>query len=274
MNTSFIKSLTNFIPALLTLTVTISTNIMAEDLSGRQIMEKVNSRNDGLQVSRSLTLSLTDRRGITRVEKTSGYRKYFGDDKKTILFYTAPTNVRGTSFLTFDYADSNAEDDQWLYLPALRKVRRISASNRGDYFLGTDLTYEEIKKENKIDINDYQFTFLGEDTIDGTKVLLVESVPRTEAIARELGYSKLISAVDPAIWISRKTDFWDTNGNQLKTITNQEIKKIDDIWTVTQIDVINHKTKHRTQLLFEDVDYHSEVDDQLFTQQRLQRGLR
>ena len=252
----------------------VSERLNSEGLSGLQIMEKVNKRNDGMQVSRTLTLTLTDRRGISRTEKTQGYRKYFGFDKKTILFYSDPSNVRGTGFLTFDYADSKVEDDQWLYLPALRKVRRISASNRGDYFLGTDLSYEEIKKENKVEIADYQFSYQGEDNVDGFRVLLVKSIPINDTIARELGYSKLVLAIDPSNWISRKTEFWDINGNHLKTVSNQQIKKIDDIWTVTRIEVENHKTKHHTLLQFDNIDYQTEVDDDIFTQQHLRRGLR
>ena len=133
----------------------------AEGLTGREIVEKINARDEGQQVTRDFKLELTDKGGTTRVQNTTGYRKYFGSEKRTLLFYTEPTNVRGTGFLTFDYPDPNKDDDQWLYLPALRKIRRISSSKRGDYFLGTDLTYEEIKKEQKIEITDYNFEAKG-----------------------------------------------------------------------------------------------------------------
>ena len=75
--------------------------------------------------------------------------------------------MRGTGFLTYDYADVSVDDDQWLYLPALRKVRRISASDRGDFFLGTDFTYEDIKKEQKVEINDYAFQAKGSENVEG-----------------------------------------------------------------------------------------------------------
>ena len=118
--------------------------IAQDTLTGDEIVAQMNARDDGNYVTRGFSIELTDRSGKTRTEKTIAYRRYFGDEKRTIIFYTEPTRVRGTGFLTYDYADPAIDDDQWLYLPALRKVRRISASDRGDYFLGTDFTYEEI----------------------------------------------------------------------------------------------------------------------------------
>lgn len=245
----------------------------AEDLSGLDIMTKVHARPDGAQVTRDLTLELTDSKGVVRVEKTTGYRKYFGDEKRTILFYTDPTHVRGTGFLTFDYADAGKDDDQWLYLPALRKVRRISAADRGDYFLGTDFTYEEIKKEQKVELSDYGFTFKGEEVVDGHTLLIVEGVPTSDKTAKELGYSRVIWRIDPEIWMSRLSDYYDRNGNHLKTITLEKVEKIDGIDTALQTFVQNHKTGHSTRLIFENVDYRSDVSDSLFSQARLRRGL-
>ncbi|MEE9254559.1 MAG: MMPL family transporter, partial [Pseudomonadales bacterium] len=118
--------------------------------SGLEIMQSVVARDEGEYVTRKLRMEMTDRRGVTRVRETHGYRRYFGAEKRTVVFYLSPTNVKGTGFLTYDYPDAERDDDQWLYLPALRKVRRISASDRGDYFLGTDFTYEDVKKEGKV----------------------------------------------------------------------------------------------------------------------------
>lgn len=245
-----------------------------KNLTALDIIHNINARDDGQHVSRSLAIELTDRRGITRTEKTIGFRKYFDGEKRTVLFYTEPGNVRGTGFLTFDYLDNALDDDQWLYLPALRKIRRISSSNRGDYFLGTDLTYEEIKKENKIETEDYFFTFKGKKMIGLNEVLLVEATPVGKDEAQELGYSKVLLHVDPAIWMSRKSEFWDINGNHLKTVINKNIEQIEGVWTTLRVEVENHKTKHKTVLTFSDVDYLTPIEDGVFSQARLRRGLR
>ena len=245
----------------------------AQELSGLEIMQKVDARDDGAQVKREFTLEMTNRNGASRTERTIGYRKYFGAEKRTIFFYTEPTNVRGTGFLTFDYPDPKADDDQWLYLPALRKVRRISASDRGDYFLGTDFTYEEIKKEQKVELSDYRFTLTGRETVDGHDTLVVEGLPANEEVARELGYSRVVWRVDPVIWMSRLSDYYDLGGNHLKTIHLEEVREIDGILTAMKVFARNHKTGHSTRLTFAEVDYKVDVNDSLFAKNRLRRGL-
>lgn len=244
-----------------------------EKMDGVEIMQSVNDRDDGVQVSRDMRIELVDRRGKTRIQETRGFRRYFGEEKRTVIFYRAPSNIRDTGFLTYDYPDADIDDDQWLYLPALRKVRRISASDRGDYFLGTDFSYEEIKKENKIELSDYELTRIGGEIVDGVECIVVEGVPLTAAIAKELGYSKVVWRVDPAIWMSRSSDYWDVNGNHLKTITSPDIQQVDGLWTALEIQVVNHKTSHRSAFTFTNVDYRSEVPTKFFEQRSLTRGL-
>ncbi|PKM29982.1 MAG: outer membrane lipoprotein-sorting protein [Gammaproteobacteria bacterium HGW-Gammaproteobacteria-11] len=260
--------------AIMTLGAFNAPDVSAQALpDGLDIMRNVASRDEGQQVSRDMRLELTDRRGQTRTQEIKAYRRYFDDEKRTILFYTAPANVRGTGFLTYDYPDSAAEDDQWLFLPALRKVRRIPASNRGDAFLGTDFSYEEIKSENKVGLQDYTFRVTGQDVVGGITCLVVEGTPANNEIADELGYSRAVWHIDPNIWISRKSDYWDVNGNHLKTIENLDIAQIDDIWTVLQVRASNHKSGHSTLLTSTNVDYQSDVPERTFDQRTLVRGL-
>ncbi|MBV1931697.1 MAG: outer membrane lipoprotein-sorting protein [Porticoccaceae bacterium] len=240
--------------------------------TGDALIAQLNARDDGEQVTRRLKMELIDRRGISRVRETLGYRRYYGDEKRTVLFYQSPTNVKGTGFLTYDYPSAETDDDQWLYLPALRKVRRISASDRGDYFLGTDFTYEDIKKETRIAIEDYTFTTLSSGEVDGHFTYLVEGIPVDNETAKELGYGRVQWHIDPAIGMSRKTEMWDVNGNQLKTLRNEVIENIQGIWTALKLTAVNHKTKHATIFTFSDVDYHAPFDDAIFEQRTLRRG--
>jgi len=240
--------------------------------SGDHIIAQVNSRDDGQQVTRALKMELIDRRGKSRVRETMGYRRYYGEEKRTVLFYQSPTNLKGTGFLTYDYPDAEKDDDQWLYLPALRKVRRISSSDRGDYFLGTDFTYEDIKKETRIATEDYTFTTLGTEEVDGQLTYLVEGIPVDSETAEELGYGRVLWRIDPEIWMSRKTEMWDVNGNPLKTLRNEIIENVQGIWTSLKLTAINHKTGHSTIFTFSDVDYRAPVDDSMFEQRALRRG--
>ncbi|SDE70895.1 efflux RND transporter permease subunit [Kordiimonas lacus] len=236
------------------------------------LIASVNARDEGQWVSRNLKMELIDKRGKTRTRDTIGYRRYFDTEKRTVLFYLAPSSVKGTGFLTYDYPEAGRDDDQWLYLPALRKIRRISASDRGDYFLGTDLSYEDIKKESKVAAEDYSFNTLGAETVDGFETVLVEGVPVSDDIAKELGYGRVLWRIDPTIMMSRKVEMWDINGNPLKTIHNKDIHQVDGIWTTHSIMVENHKTGHQTNFTFSDVDYKNEVAEKMFEQRSLKRG--
>ena len=140
-----------------------------------------------------------DHRGKVRERSTTSFRKNYGEERRTAIFFTGPKNIKDTAFLTFDYPEVERDDDQWLYLSALRKVRRISASKRGDYFLGTDFTYEDIKNGGKIKSADYNFKTLRLEKLDGKNVYLLEAVPNSEEIGKELGYSKIHFWVDSVI---------------------------------------------------------------------------
>lgn len=263
-NISLIASLPFFLSAAL---------CAAELPNGDDIAKHINARDEGEAVSRLLTMELTDADGKTRIRKTKGFRKYYGAEKRTAIFYLEPRNIKGTAFLTYDYPDANKDDDQWLYLPALRKVRRISASDRGDYFLGTDFTYEDIKLESRVSLDDYTRNTLGEDQVDGVHCLLVESIPVNAEVAAELGYGKVRQCVDDEIWMVRRAEMWDAQGNLLKTVNFRDIRQVQGIWTQHELEVINHKTGHRTRFIFSDVNYQDGVADSVFSKEALKRGL-
>ncbi len=255
-------------------TLCLSATLSSAELpSGDEIARRINARDEGEAVSRYLTMELTDAGGKTRLRKTKGFRKYYGAEKRTAIFYLDPRNIKGTAFLTYDYPDAGKDDDQWLYLPALRKVRRISASDRGDYFLGTDFTYEDIKLESRVSLDDYRRQAVGESEVDGVHCLLLESVPVSSEIAEELGYGRVEQCVDDAIWMVRRAQMWDLQGNPLKTVSFRDIRRIQGIWTQHELEVVNHKTGHRTRFVFSDVDYRDGVDDSVFSQNALKRGL-
>ncbi len=241
--------------------------------SGNVIADNTYAKDDGVSVIRKLTMELKDKRGKVRVRETTSLRKYFGEERRLAIFYLTPSSVKGTAFLTFDYPDASIDDDQWLYLPALRKTRRISAANRGDYFLGTDLTYEDIKLETRISREDYDYKTIGKELIDGNESYVLEGTPKNEKIAKELGYSKVKYWVDAKLWMLRKAESWDIAGNHLKTVTITEIKEVQGIWTYHKIEVNNHKTNHPAIFRFSNIDYKTPLVDDVFTKESLVNGL-
>jgi len=241
------------------------------------VIKKINSVDDGTHATRNLTMTLTDKRGKKRVRETIGYRKYFGKEKRTILFYKKPTNVKGTAFLTFDYPDASKDDDQWLYLPALRKVRRISAADRGDYFLGTDFTYEDIKLEGKVGLNDFNYEtirseVLTQESSPPIQTVVIRGIAKNNNIAKELGYGKTEFWVNVDTWLIAKSNYWDPKGQRLKTLIISDVSRIDGILTRHRMTINNHKTGHQSEFLFSNVNYKAPVSDSLFTKRAMKKG--
>jgi predicted RND superfamily exporter protein len=251
--------------------------------NGQWAAQKINQLDDGEHRVNFMDMKLTDRHGKVRERKTISYRKYFGDEKRTVLFYRSPRNIKNTGFLTYDYSDIKKDDDQWLYLPALRKARRISASDRGDYFLGTDATYEDIKLEGKLSLADFSYISLRIEAISleerasyglaDKDYLVIEGKPLTPEAAQELGYGRSLNWVDQDSWIIVKGQLWDVNLNPLKDLYVSDIRQVDGYWTRHKLSILNHKSGHKTEFTFSEVDYKTPVKDSLFSRQALTRGV-
>ena len=130
---------------------------LTRDANADRIMTALAARPEGASADRTVRIKLIDRNGGVREQVARAVRKNVADGRRMAIFYLAPANIRGTSFLVYDYSAPDAANDQWLYLPALRKVRRIPAADRGDYFLGTDLTFDEIRNDNRVTLADWKF---------------------------------------------------------------------------------------------------------------------
>ena len=123
-------------------------SIHGAELTGRDIMVKVDERPDGDEQRSVMKMTLINRRGKTRERSLLMYTKDYGKDSKSLMYFQSPGDVKGTGFLAWDYDYPKKDDDQWLYLPALKKSRRISSSSRNDYFMGTDFTYDDMGDRN------------------------------------------------------------------------------------------------------------------------------
>ncbi len=249
-------------------------NVTTEPLyAADDIVAQVNAAPEGDVLSRKIEMVMTGRSGKQRRRKTESFRKIYEGQKRTVLFYVEPANVRDTAFLIWDYTDPAETDDQWLYLPALRKVRRISASDRGDYFLGTDFTYEDMKLDGKLEPLDYDFSLLGQEVIDEVETYKIDATPKNEEIAQELGYSRTVIWVNPVNWMIVRAEFWDLKQNPLKTLEVADIQEVDGIWTRHRLHLVNQQTGHQTDFIISDVDYTAPLDDDRFTKMALARGL-
>jgi len=115
-------------------------------MDAHQIVVNVDNRDDGDDETADLEMVLTNKRSEERIRKVVAYRKDYGKDSKLVMFFKGPADVKDSGFLSWNDDNESKDDDQWLYLPALKKVRRISAGDKKDSFMGTDFTYDDMGK--------------------------------------------------------------------------------------------------------------------------------
>jgi predicted RND superfamily exporter protein len=245
----------------------------APPLDGTAVATRIAERAEGEASRRVVDIVITDRRGKTRKRSALVLKRNDGEARVTRFTYLAPKLVKEVTFLSQDRLAISEEDSRWLYLPAARKVRRIPASDRGDYFLGTDFTYEDIQSEFKLSLDDYDFVLDDTQVVDGQTVYALSGAPKSQAIARELGYGGFRAQVNGENWLFNWVEFVDLNGELLKTVTIHSAAEFDGIWCATDIEVINNQTAHETRFLYQEVEYTATLPEQVFDANTLNRGL-
>ncbi len=263
--------------ALIIFTLSILTGMGAvlsysEEMTGLDVMKRVDNRDDGDDLTQKIYQKLIDRRGGVREREMVSFRKDYGKDNKAISYFLAPANIRDTALLTYDYDGTERDDDQWLYLPALKKVRRISSSDRGDYFMGTDFTFEDIKQTPELE--DYNWSLAGSEVIDGHDCWVVDGKPKSDELKKNLGYSRTRGFIRKDIDVNIRTDYWDRKGQELKHFNVTELKQVDGIWTATAMVMENVQTRHRTEMEFTDHKYNTNLPDRMLSERMLKRGYR
>lgn len=250
---------------LLLLTAGIAT---AEDLTGREIMGMMRQTPDAEDMSSDVTMTLLNARGQERVREIRMMIKDSDGISRTIMFFTAPADVRGTGFLTVEQA--GGESDMWLYLPALRRIRRIVSSSRNESFMGSDLTYADLEPR---DLENYEYLRLADDRINGQDCYVVESTPVSDEIERETGYSRTVDWVSMDKLVPLRTDFYDTRGNHTKQMVAEETTLVGGHWVLSRIVVTDLKDGGSTIMETANIEIDTGIDDDVFTQQQLRRGL-
>lgn len=237
----------------------------AEKLNGRDIAVKVDDRPDGNDRQSTLEMTLINKRGKKRVRVITAYYKDYGKDSKAIMFFQSPSDVKGTGFLQFEYDDPGKDDDRWLYLPALKRVRRISGSTKNEYFMGSDFTYDDLGDRS---VDEDEHTLLREEELDGQKCWVVESVSKD----KNYMYSKVIRWIRQDALMDIKIEFYDRHGALMKVLTVGDIKLQDGFWTAFSMEMDNLQDEHKTLLKFTDVKYNSDLSDSIFRVSTLERG--
>ncbi|MFC6668975.1 outer membrane lipoprotein-sorting protein [Marinobacterium aestuariivivens] len=186
-----------------------------------------------------------------------------GDGDKSIMVFDRPRDLNGTAILTFTHKAGS--DDQWLYLPALKRVKRISAADKSGPFMGSEFAYEDLSSQ---EVEKYTYTYLRDESLDGEPCFVVERVP----VDPKSGYTRQVTWLDKSEYRLRRVDYYDRKGELLKTMTlSGYTQYLDQYWRPGKMIMDNHQNGKSTTLIFEDYRFRTGLTDSDFDRSALSR---
>ncbi|OBV10826.1 outer membrane lipoprotein-sorting protein [Erythrobacter dokdonensis] len=237
---------------------------MTGDAIARNIAERPNAD----PRKGTITFVMQDK-GRSRTRAARMLRTETGATHRLLLAFDTPASIRGTSFLSYDHKAASKVDETWLYLPATSRTRRVPASDRADSFMGTELSYGDVKDSFIFGLADWTFSAGGR--ADNGRYIL-KGAAKSARIAREIGYGGFTAEVDPATWFPRSITFTDPAGKRLKTISVRKLEKVGASLTATDFTVTNHVTGRATVVTVSGLAKATGADDALFDPARLDRA--
>lgn len=226
-------------------------------MDGEQVARMVSDRDEGQDARAKVRMLLIDKKGKKRFRKLISVVKQYGDVSKSYMKFTSPADIAGTAFLTWENKDS--DDDQFLYLPALKRVRRIVSSQKKNSFVNTDYTYEDLQSR-KVEQDTHKI--LKEEKVGNYNCWVLESIPKNK---KDSQYSKRVIWIIKEIYVPIKTEFYDKRGKLQKVLTGKKVEKIEGIWTIRDAEMKNLKKKHRTLMKTDEIQYNRNIPDEVFT---------
>jgi outer membrane lipoprotein-sorting protein len=219
----------------------------------------------GTDMSAHVSMRLINDQGNVRERDMTMLRLNTDKEKSALgnqdymMVFSAPADVRGMSFLIYKYPQ--AEDDRWMYFPALKATKRIAADDKKSSFVGSDFTYEDVSGR---DLNEEKHTFVRADEVAGRKVYVVESKPTGNT-----DYGRRLIWIDQERWLPLKEEYFDSQGKPLRTFAADKVEQIGGQWTITVRSMKNIQSGHRTEVQFKDVQYNRGFDADMFTERNM-----
>jgi len=247
---------------------------VARALTAREILDKAKTLDDTTRHwtdrTQHMSLVITDGGGATRRRELAVYTKrYSADEEKAITFLSAPAELHGVGFLQWSHR--GRDDEQWLYLPELKRTRQIAARLRDESFVGTDFTFRDLQILTDL----LRWTeaeapthLSGEEAVAGHLCETIELRPKLEGMP----YGRIVLWMDRDALTPRRLDFFDLDATRTKTLSLEDIRDLGPIPTPHHLEMQNLKKNSRTVVDLTDVKYNTGLADDLFTQRYLERG--
>lgn len=186
------------------------------------------------------------------------------DGDKGLTIFDEPRDVKGTAFLNFSHALE--PDDQWMYLPALKRVKRIASKNKSGPFMGSEFAFEDM---SSFEIAKYKFKYLRDETFNGQQAYVLEQVPLDE----NSGYTRQVVWVDKAHYRSLKVEFYDRKNSLLKTLLMHDYKLyLDKYWRPMRLEMFNEQNRKSTELITHSLQFKTGLQENDFDKNSLKRA--
>ena len=215
--------------------------------------------------SADMQMSLRNRQGQAS-ERVIRIRtlEVLDDGDKSLTIFDTPRDVKGTAFLSFTHATE--PDDQWLFLPALNRVKRISSANKSGPFMGSEFAYEDM---TSFEVKKYAYRWLRDEDLDGRPAFVIERTPKYQ----HTGYTRQVAWVDQVMYQPLKVEFYDRKNALLKTLISSDYRHyIDQYWRPDRMQMDNHQTGKSTTLTWRNYQFKTGLTDRDFDQNSLKRA--
>ena len=227
---------------------------------GLEIAKQIENRPQPKDMKSILEMNLINKKGKQRKSSLKSFIKDGG--KKQIAWFLSPADDKGIGFLKIEH--DKKDDEMRIYLPAFKKIRRISSKKKSDSFMGSDLSYEDMSNRN---INDNTYNLLGNEVIDDQDYHILEIKPKKDTNSE---YSKHISWINKSNILPFKEDSYDKSNKLLKQ-KYFHFTKINDYYVIDTMKVFNVQKNHNTVLTFKDIKINSNINDNIFQEKNLKR---
>jgi len=236
-----------------------SSKAMTGDLLARRVYE----RDEGRDAVATVEMILTSRSGQTRVRRFDSQVRRDHGLQDSLIRFTYPTDIQDTAFLTLERAGDDAE--QFLYLPALRRVRRIVAKQKGKSFVNSDLYYQDL--ERRAPDKDHQ-RIVGEERVGDWQCWILESIPKEKGSS---AYGKTLAWIDQRTLVPVKGESFDRKQDKIKSTVVHRLDQVDGIWTVMDSEVTTLESQHTTRLTVQEIRYNTGLSAGDFNKRSLEK---
>jgi len=230
---------------------------VAGDISGREIAARVYDRYLGDTSLARVTMRLINKRGAVRERQLTINTRTANDLRSTLIRFQSPADIEGTGFLSLE--GKGGKTTQFLYLPALKRSRRIVSSQKARSFVNTDFTYEDLERRQ---VDKYDHRLVGDEMVGGRRCWVLESRPR-DGVKSQYVLMKLW--VDQESAAPLRINYYGKRDKLIKTYEVKTIEKRQDIWTEIRVEMVDLEKQHRTVMVTEKITYNTPLDNDTFT---------